>query len=68
MFPSSPQSIAAQRFSAGLFWYATDGSLLTDGVYRNRTNDRQVVGCNLVARAPRRADRDAGEAGIPSTF
>ena len=47
---SSPQSLwdaAAQRFSAGLFWYTADESLLADDVCRNSTNDRQVVGCSI---------------------
>ena len=47
-FSSSPQPLrdyAAQRKSAGLFWYAADESLLADDVYRNSPNDRQVVGC-----------------------
>ena len=49
---SSPQPATAQRFSAGLFWYAADASSLVDDVYQNGPNDRQVVGCCIVARTP----------------
>ena len=49
---SSPQPATAQRFSAGLFWYAEDASSLVDDVYQNGPNDRQVVGCCMVARTP----------------
>ena len=45
--------------SAGLFWYAADASSLVDDVYRNGPNDRQVVGCCMVARSPRGGHRDS---------
>ena len=63
----SPQPATAQRVSAGLFWYAADESSLSDDVYRNRPNDRQVVGCCEVARfpPPRCRKRSAAESRSP---
>ena len=49
--------------SAGLFWYAADASSLVDDVYRNGPNDRQVVGCCMVARPPREGTEIATASG-----
>ena len=50
----SPQPVAAQRFSAGLFWCMADGELAhrTSYTETDRTTVRSL-GCNWVARTPR---------------
>ena len=55
---SSPHSIAAQRVSAGLFWYTTDVSSLTDGVCQNRPNDRRSWAA-IRLQGPLREERDS---------
>lgn len=50
----SPQPVAAQRVKRrAVLVCGGRGACSPDDVYRNSTNDRQVVGCNMVARTPR---------------
>ena len=59
---SSPQPATAQRFSAGLFWYAADASLLVDDVYRNSTKRPSGRGLLRGRKDPRGRPRDAASA------